>query len=71
MRVYISFLRDFILHLEFIITNYDRFKEQYKHYSHSSAALMLNLPLNFGFVDQGSSFSLEQETFQLVRVALQ
>ena len=58
MRLYIPFLRDFILHSEFIITNYDRFKEQYKHYSHSSAALILNLPLNFGFVDQGSSLSL-------------
>ena len=58
MRVYISFLRDFILHLEFIITNYDLFKEHYKHYSYSSAALMLNLPLNFGSVDQGSSLSL-------------
>ena len=58
MRVYISLLHDFILHLEFIITNYDRVEEQYKHYSHSSAALMLNLPLNFGFVDQGSSLSL-------------
>ena len=58
MRVYISLLHDFILHLEFIITNYDRVEEQYKHYSHSSAALMLNLPLNFGSVDQGSSLSL-------------
>ena len=58
MRVYISFLRDFILQLEFIITNYDRFKEQYTHYNHSSAAPMLNLPLNFGSVDQGSSLSL-------------
>jgi len=58
MRLDISFLRDFILHSEFIITNYDRFKEQCKHYSHSSAALMLNLPLNFGSVDQGSSLSL-------------
>ena len=47
IRVYISFLRDFIFRLEFIITNYDRVEEQYKHYSHSSAALMLNLPLNF------------------------
>ena len=58
MRVYIFFLRDFIFRLEFISTNYDRVEEQYKHYSHSSAALMLNLPLNFGFVDQGSSLSL-------------
>ena len=58
MRIYISSWRDLILHLEFIITNYDHFKEQYKHYSHSSAVLMLNLPLNLGFVDQGSSLSL-------------
>ena len=58
MRIYIFFLRDFIFRLEFIITNYDRFKEQYKHYSHSSAELMLNLPLNFGSVDQGSNLSL-------------
>ena len=58
MRVYISLLRDFIFRLEFIITNYDRVEEQYKHYSHYSAALMLNLPLNFGSVDQGSSLSL-------------
>ena len=40
------------------IYHYKLLKEQYKHYSHSSAALMLNLPLNFGSVDQGSSLSL-------------
>ena len=58
MRLYVSILLDFILHSELIIANYDRFKEQYKHYSRSSAALMLNLSLNFGSVDQGSSHSL-------------
>ena len=65
MRVYIFFLRDFIFRLEFIITNYDRVEEQYKHYSHSSAALMLNLPLNFGsyviFRDRISSTKRRQK----------
>ena len=51
--IYFLFARFYYLHSEIIITNYDRFKEQYKHYSHSSVALMLNLPLNFGSVDQG------------------
>ena len=58
MRLYVSILLDYILHSELIITNNDRFEEQYKHYSYSSAALMLNLSLNFRSVDQGSSIPL-------------